>query len=100
MKTIPNKVMKTMISTKQAISNSLDFAKDIYDHLQNLKVEEIELSEDEKFWRITLGWEELKEDHSAILSNPSYNPLKRTYKTFYVDVTDGEVKKMKKWKEL
>ncbi|KZX13192.1 hypothetical protein [Methanobrevibacter curvatus] len=88
-----------MISTKQAISSSLDFVNEIFDELKNLKVEEIEFSNDDKFWKITLGWEELKEDHSAILANPSYNPLKRTYKTFYVDKEYGEVKKMKNWKE-
>ena len=62
----------------------------------NLRLEEVELSEDKKFWLITLGY-----DLSNSVKN---NPLEtigigivenREYKIFKVDSETGEVESMK-----
>jgi hypothetical protein len=73
------------------------FGKDI----NNLRLEEIELTEDEKYWLITLGFNCKIEQQDEPIINP-LNPIvkrsdstERVYKTFKVDGKTGVVKAIK-----
>lgn len=56
--------------------------------IQDLRVEEVELSEDDKSWLITLGFTRLGE----VLETCRYQ---REYKIFKVDAETSQVKSMK-----
>lgn len=65
--------------------------------LQDILLEELELSEDKKFWLITLGFN--RPVHKTknplipeIMPSPEY---KREYKLFKIDSETGEVQSMK-----
>ncbi|MDR1819553.1 MAG: hypothetical protein LBR15_04805 [Methanobrevibacter sp.] len=88
-----------MIDTKQAIESSINYIRDVYEQLPDLRVEEIELSDNEEFWIITLGWDEIKKNNNLEQAmNPLFRGVKRAYKTFFVDSESGDIKKMKIWK--
>lgn len=90
-----------MIDVKEAIECSLEFMKDIYsddlDSFEAIRVEEVDYSESEDIWLITLGWTDrsLMEPPGpfAQISGTTTKPP-RTYKTFHVHEKDGTVKKM------
>lgn len=91
-----------MVSIENAVSSALEFATKIYDkskdELKNLRVEEIELIENEEVWIVTLGWTETAVRQIggfAGLTNASIEPLPRVYKIFTIDAKNGTVKSMK-----
>lgn len=79
-----------MIGVEDAVNNSLEFFRRIYKDtvVQNVRVEEAELSVDQKHWQITLGFDV---PETSVLV-PSYS---RSYKTFTVDATSGQVESMR-----
>lgn len=79
-----------MISVEDAVNHSLQFFRRIYKDTaaQNVRVEEAELSDDQKHWQITLGFDA---PETSVLV-PSYS---RSYKTFIVDATSGHVDSMR-----
>jgi hypothetical protein len=90
-----------MIDLKQAVQAATTFARDLFvdEDLRHLRVEEVELSPDQRLWNITLGWVE-----PAVRAKPSLIPdydevglqkLPRVYKVFNVDVESGAVQAMK-----
>lgn len=87
-----------MIDAEKAIQNAKIFAKNnITDRsIPNLLVEEIELSENEKYWIITLGWDGRRKPLTALEAAMGFSDvMEREYRVFHVDVKDGMVKKMK-----
>ena len=76
-----------MITIKDAVNAALRFARQLYDkeEMEELRVEEIESSEDGKKWLVTLGWVEQAVRQIggfAGLTNASIEPLPRVYKVF------------------
>jgi len=90
-----------VISVKKAVEAATSFAKYINeeDELDALRVEEVELSDDDKIWLVKLGWNDPKilnaKTPSAQLTELS-GQVPRIFKIFYVDADSGEVIKMKK----
>lgn len=73
-------------------------AENYFDHLkrsmgsiENLRLEEVELSEDKKFWLITLGFDCLSRNNRLQVV-PQYA---REYKIFKINAETGEVESMK-----
>ena len=102
-------LVDSMIGIKEAVSAAVSFVKEAYEgeKLSNLGLEEIELSDDEKFWFVTLGfsrpWDFPKKSQSlnpytapltGLLQKPDERP-DREYKVFKVDVETGHVRSMK-----
>lgn len=84
-----------MVNVNEAIKKAETFAKKVIDNpLTNIAVEEVELSEDEKTWLITLGWDEPMKGVTSSALKSVISP-ERIYKVFYVDIESGEVNKMK-----
>jgi len=64
--------------------------------IKDLRVEEVEFSEDDQSWLITLGFtrpaDRLEDPLGEVLATPRY---RREYKIFKVDAETGQVKSMK-----
>lgn len=85
-----------MIDLKNAVSAAYNYLKPIQDmmgnRLEDLRLEEVELSEDKSFWLITLGFERPVKTKTPLaeIAIP-----KREYKLFKVNSQTGEVEAMK-----
>lgn len=85
-----------MIDVKQAAQSAEAFVRAIYPEgqLQNLRVEEIDRSDDGSSWEITLGWVDL--DAPVVAAFLDLNRTRpRVYKTLRVDAESGKVASMK-----
>jgi hypothetical protein len=73
-----------MMDVKQAVKIAQDYMDGLYrNSVRGLLLEEVELSDDEQFWYVTLSWD------VDILGT------ERTYKIFKIKADDGRVISMK-----
>lgn len=86
-----------MIDVTQAIESAHRYVRKLYSEsdLRELRLEEVELSEDDTRWNITLGWLESTVRGIDILISTDKRRLPRVYKLFEVDAKTGEVTAMK-----
>jgi hypothetical protein len=88
-----------MLTVKEAVQVAQDWVRDLYPKsaLKHLRLEEVELSDDERYWNITLGWVEpaVAENAFAAALSSDVRVLPRVYKTLAVDVESSAVKSMK-----
>jgi hypothetical protein len=89
-----------MISIEQAVDAARDFAARLYaeGELRQLRVEEIETTDDDTKWLVTLGWVEPAVrtlGGIAGIANTSIEPLPRVYKVFAIHAQTGKVESMK-----
>ncbi|HEX4412330.1 MAG TPA: hypothetical protein VH107_01795 [Lacipirellulaceae bacterium] len=96
-----------MIEIKQAVQAAIEHISALYSGLRGLQLEEVYLSEDDRFWLVTLSF--LAEaDEEEVFSGPygmlaeitkvtkgQTKRLVRKYKTLEVDQKTGAVKAMK-----
>jgi hypothetical protein len=92
------------IDVRGAVTSATNYFQSLQDmispQLQDLRLEEVELSEDKKYWLITLGFErpvvQPKNSLNSLLeaSPPAYK-YEREYKLFKIDSETGEVQSMK-----
>lgn len=86
-----------MIEAKTAVKIAIEYIAHMYGRhkLTNLMLEEVELSDDDKYWIVTLGFDRTKQstgDIRDILVGPSYQ---RVYKMVKVDAQKGRAVSMK-----
>lgn len=91
---------RPVIEVREAVEAAKEFAREVfeYEDLKYLRLEEIELSRDEEYWEVTLGWvtpEDARRSTSGIALVKGATELPRTYKTFHVNAETGEVESMK-----
>ena len=88
-----------MLTVKEAVQAAQDWVRQLYadSALKHLRLEEVELSGDERYWHITLGWVEpaVRENAFAAALTSDARVLPRVYKTLEVDAESGAVKSMK-----
>lgn len=87
-----------MIEVKQAVANAVGFLRAIYDEegLSDIRLEEVELSEDEGVWQITLSFHRARgESTSSDLAAALGLSTKREFKTLAVSSSTGNVQSMK-----
>ncbi len=72
-----------MIDVTVAVKNALNFIKTLQPSVFDERLEEVELTEDESNWLITLSYKD------------SMIATERTYKTFKLDADSGRVQYMK-----
>ena len=90
------KESKSMIDVKEAANAAAEYFSRLYSSKQysDLLLEEVELSEDEKHWLITLSYAFKPAPPSSPLDLfPKQSP--RKYKIFKIDATTGNVEAMK-----
>ena len=89
------------IDVKQAVSASVQFVKNLYsDEVFGLQLEEVELSDDEQYWFVTVGF--FREDPNKTMAINPVNPFRvvedkaiRVYKVVKVDALSGKPLSMK-----
>lgn len=92
-----------MIDVKQAIKTAFDHINDLYDEgeLKDLALEEVGLSDNERYWFVTLGF---TRELSVPLERTSTSVLEafvarqrsmRVYKVFKIDALTGQLLSMK-----
>ncbi len=105
------------IDLRSAVNSVRDYVTDFKDmlgnNLDNFLIEETELSEDENFWLITIGFDHevdpqkrktytknplVSEEITNLLPQKQTLTVERVYKTFKVDSSTGEVISMKMYK--
>jgi hypothetical protein len=97
---------KVMIDVKQAVANAAGFLRETFEEneVRDVRLEEVELSADDKYWNITLSF--VKRGYVRVPSLPEREAARygvpwdppddpREYKQFQVDVADGKVRSMK-----
>lgn len=89
-----------MVSLKEAVSAAMSAVEDLYkgQPVTGMLLEEIELTEDEHYWLITVGFD-IKKDSVPLtpldaLALPK-SELERKYKIFKIDSEQGNVVSMK-----
>jgi hypothetical protein len=87
--------VNAMIDIKQAVKAAEKFFRELYDPntLKNFLVEEVELSEDEKDWVVTVGFDfgETHASEPAQFTSRSSTPRAgRVYKAVRIDKETGE----------
>jgi hypothetical protein len=86
-----------MIDVKQAVKAAKDYATEILGDLPNLELEEVEISDDDRYWLITFGFDTNKPtpENPAGLAALGYGPKARKYKIIEIAKDDGKFKAMK-----
>lgn len=80
-----------MIEVNDATNIAAEYLKKLFPDANNMQLEEVEISEDEKFWNVTLSYEYYDPANpSAMLFN-----RKRKYKIFRINANTGDVLSMK-----
>ena len=82
---------KKLIDVRVAAQAASTYFRDLYPAAKSFSLEEVELSDDENYWQITLGFD-LSDDSETTF--PFSRP-KTKYKVFKVDARTGKVLAMK-----
>ncbi len=92
----------TTIDVKQAVRTAIAYVQSLYEYpLPGLQLEEVELSDDERYWLITVGF---ARDDGTARENPlralvepfgSVPARQRTYKIVRIDAETGAPKSMR-----
>jgi hypothetical protein len=89
-----------MVDVKQAVSKAKGYLEDMYqiDQFKDVLVEEVDLSEDNKYWNVTIGFTRRQESTSggpmATLIGQSAE-FKREFKVFQIDAESGDLRSMR-----
>ena len=89
-----------MVDVKQAVIKAMSYLKELYriDQFKDVLLEEVDLSEDNKFWNVTIGFTRVQESTSggpmATLIGQSAE-FKREYKVFRIDAKTGDLRSMR-----
>lgn len=90
-----------MIDVLQAVQTARNYLGMLYDvnQLQDIQLEEVEISDDGKTWLVTLGFSRPLSPTEALHSLPAAltgeQQHKRDYKIFRIDSENSQVKAMK-----
>jgi hypothetical protein len=89
-----------MIDVKHAAQVAVQYCGQLFGNISNrLQLEEVELSDDEKQWFITVGYDEPvtspASDLEEMLQRRKQRRVERKYKVVHVDTKTGKVKAVK-----
>lgn len=87
-----------MIDVRTAVNAATNYLlsiQDIMGDLQDMRLEEIEPSEDKRYWLITLGFDIPAKAQSTLEMFNYSRKYERKYKLFKVNSETGEVEAMK-----
>jgi hypothetical protein len=93
-----------MIDVKKAVEVAIEYIEDLYssEDVADIALEEVELSEDERYWLITIGiTRTYSKPLEKVTVSPVFIPLSKTYttnrdyKTIKIDANTGEAKSLK-----
>ncbi len=88
-----------MIDVKEAVAGAVDYVGDLFvgERVLDVRLEEVELSEDDRFWYITLSFVRESKPVSELQKalGEALGRMQREYKMFVIQSADGKVKSMK-----
>ena len=87
-----------ILNVKEAVDKAISIFRDIVDvrNVTELRLEEVELSEDGKYWLITLGYDRAKPgDPFAGLLGSAKREFIREYRVLKISSSTGELLSMK-----
>ncbi len=86
-----------MIDVKQAVQTAIHYVSDLYQQgsISDLALEEVELSNDEQYWYITLGFTRQIQEPTGLRLTPFSKQAQRVYKVVTVRASDGVATSMK-----
>lgn len=84
-------IKKSLITAQEAARAAMDYYKEVTGDYNQSSVEEVELSEDQSDWLITLGTRRNANDSLSVI----YGKTEIVYKMFKIDAHDGRVISMK-----
>jgi hypothetical protein len=85
-----------MIDVKQATKRAIEYFSDLFPNgYQNVRLEEIEISDDHRYWYVTLGFDVPPAPGSSALAQALGAKSERAYKRFTIDRETGDVVSMK-----
>ena len=89
-----------MIDVKTAVKLARDYFAKVYPNeihtFQDVQLEEVELSEDESTWLVTIGFSRPLPLDSFSKNAPEFlRQYQRDYKVFRIDAQNGKVRSMK-----
>lgn len=86
-----------MIDVKQAVQIAMNYVSDLYQQegISDLALEEVELSDDEQNWYITIGFTRQFQELTGLRLTPLTKQAKRVYKIVTVRAKDGIATSMK-----
>jgi hypothetical protein len=93
---------RSKIDVREAARIARDYVKHVFadEHISGIQLEEIELSEDEKYWYVTIGFDTNRRAEGTDLGNVISYPYTqqkyiRDYKLVTIRASDGEVESIK-----
>lgn len=86
-----------MVDVKEAATISLEYIQELFskDEIRDISLEEVEISEDEKWWIVTIGFtKQMTQPLNPMeaMSGPKYT---RFYKELKIDSENGRVRSMR-----
>jgi len=85
-----------MLDVKDATKTAIDYFGQVFQNgYKSLRLEEIELSEDERYWYVTLGFDSPYQNLGALASVSIGGRPMREYKTIKIDGSTGKVLSIK-----
>jgi hypothetical protein len=85
-----------MLDVKDATKTAIDYFSQVFQNgYKNLRLEEVELSDDERYWYITLGFDSPYQNIGTIASMPIGGRAAREYKTIKIAASTGKVLSIK-----
>ena len=85
-----------MIDVRQAVIKAVEYLGSFYEApIADVRLEEVERTEDEKFWLITLGFIFPASNNAANGFGALFASTKRTYKVIKINTASGDFVSMK-----
>ncbi len=85
-----------MLDVKDATKTAIDYFSQVFQNgYKDLRLEEVELSDDERYWYITLGFDSPYQHMGALASAAIGGRPVREYKTIKIDGSTGKVLSIK-----
>ena len=86
-----------MINVKEAAKISLEYIEELFsaDEIRDVSLEEVEISQDEKSWMVTIGFTKHMTQPLNPMEAMSGPKFARFYKELKIDAENGQVRSMR-----
>ena len=79
------------MDVKEATDKAIEHLKKFYPTVEKVQLEEVELTDDDKYWNIVISYENMETIPLSYLQVGQ----QRTFKVFKIDANTGKVRSMK-----
>ncbi len=79
------------MDVKEATEKAIEYFKKFYPNVEKVQLEEVEITDDDKYWNVVLSFENVETTPLSYLQIGQ----QRTFKVFKIDADTGKVRSMK-----